>query len=235
MNKLVSILIIIFISISTFGQNLDGVYKNQNDSLSFLGSKVAFTLSDFSALSSQIVGEGTYQIINNYLIIDAGDYSGDKTRFKSQDSESKEESIINIVGISGYVFPGVLIEFLSSSNKVIDRAITDENGKAIHPINEKIKTIRVSNMGYNGIDIESKTGIDYSIVMAKNNIIQNQTLVLEIKEHNNDSILIRLLSENFKPGKNQEKDLERLLKIADKRNILSKRLTKEYVSQFYKQ
>ena len=230
-----SILIIIFISISTFGQELDGVYKNQNDSLSFSGNKVVFTLSDFSALSSQIVGEGTYQTVDNYIIIEAGAYSGDKTRFKTQNSETQEESIINIVGISGYVFPGVLIEFLSSSNKIIDQAITDENGKATHPANEKIKTIRVSNMGYNGIEIESKIGVDYSITMAKNNIIQNQTLVLELIGHNNDSVSVRLLSDNFKPGKSQEKALERLLKQANKRNILSKKLTKEYVSQFYRQ
>lgn len=235
MNKLVSILITIFISISTFGQDLNGVYKNQKDSLSFSYNKVIFSLSDFSALSSQVVGEGTFQIINNYLIIDTGEYSGDKTRFKTQNSEKQEESIINIVGTSGYVFPGVLVEFLSSSNKIIDRAITDENGKATQPINEKIKTIRVSNMGYNAIEIESKTGIDYSIVLAKNNVIQNQTLVLEIKEYNNDYIIVRLLSEDFKPGKSPEKALGKLLKIADKRNILSKRLTKEYVSQFYKQ
>lgn len=234
MNKLTSILILILTSTSSiFGQQFTGNYKNRNDSLFFSNNKVTFCLSDFSALSSQIVGEGTYEYVDQYLIINTGEYSGTKSKYGKNKAATENTPNIKVSTSDGYSFQGVLIEFLSNSNKVISQAITDNEGNATQPINDKIAKIRASSMGYNGIEFECNKDVDYSIVMAKNNVIQNQIVVLELIEEDEGAISVRLLSDNLKAGKNINKELEKAYRKTEKLNILRKRLTKEYISEFY--
>lgn len=217
----------------SFAQSFEGSYKYNNDSIMFSNDKVIFNLSDFGALSSQIVGEGTYQYTDRYLIIDTKEYSGNKSSLKKQPSSTTDTINIVINGIDGYAFSGVLVEFLSKSNKVLDRKVTNDYGKVEYINNDKIKGIRVSHMGYNNLETDIDNNTDISVILAKNNVIQNQTVVIELIEDDEQSIQVRLLSDKFIPGKNIDKDLEKLLKKANKANILSKRLKKEYVSVFY--
>ena len=233
MNRLISLIFIISLSLSSYSQHFEGIYKNKSDSLSFSNNTVTFCLSDFSALSTQIVGEGTYEFTDNYLIINTDEYSGNKTKLEKSKAANEGQSIFKVLSTEGYTMQGILIEFLSSSNKVISQAITDNEGQAKFPDNDKIVKVKISSMGYNGIEFDSDTDYDYSVVMVKNNIIQNQTVVLELVNEDENSLSVRLLSDNFKDGKNRSKDLEKLYKKAEKLNVLGKRLTKEYISEFY--
>lgn len=236
MNKLMSSFFILFITISVYGQELQGCYINNNDSLSFTNNKVVFSLSDFGALSTRIVGEGTYKYNDKFLLINTEEYSGNKSTYKMHESSKNEEQAITVFSLDGYPFKGVLIEFLSASNKVLGQSLTDDNGKATHPSNDKIKKIRVTSMGYDGIDFENKRGNDFSIVLAKNTVIEKQTVVLELthsESEDEEALSVRLLSDNFDDDKNLDKALNKLQKRADKSNMLSKKLTKEYISEFY--
>ncbi len=237
MNKsIINHILLFFLLIATtpvIAQSFNGCYKNNNDSISFSNNKVIFNLSDFGALSTQIVGEGSYKYIDHYLIIQTEDYSGDKSSLTKGKFDDPNIISVTVESVQGYPFSGALIEFLSKSKKTIGRKISDDEGKVEHPNDSKIKSIKVSNMGYNSIQSEIGTDTDISIVLAKNNVIQNQIVIIELIEEDEESISIRLLSDDFIAGKNLNKDLSKLKKRAEKSNILSKRLKKEYISVFY--
>lgn len=226
-------LILLFLVTPLFAQQFEGSYKYNNDSICFTGDKVIFNLSDFSALQSQIVGEGTYTYDDNFLIINTGDYSGNKSSFSKQELESEEQASLSVKGIEGYPFSGALVEYLSKSGKPIKSSISNEEGLAEFNINDKIKTIKVSHLGYNDIIFDYDPKANFEVILAKHNVIQNQTVIIELKEESDEEIVVRLLTENFVKGKSKEKALDKELKRANKANVLSKRLKKEYVSTFY--
>lgn len=234
MTKKIILLLLIFpFALSTFGTELEGTYKNENDSICFSDGKLTFSLSGYSALSTNIVGEGKYIVNDKYLIIDTYEYSGVKSSIKSSSKESKDSISIYIAGYDGYNLPGVLVEFLSSSNKSIDHAISDDTGIINKPFNEKVENVKISLMGYNGLSFKYDTSLDYRIVLAKNKVLENQTILFEIEIDDEDSIKLTLLSENFNAGRDIDKSLEKAYKKAKKTNSLGKRFKKEYVSVFY--
>lgn len=226
-------ILILLISIPTFGQQLEGCYKNKSDSLSFSNNNVIFNISDFGALTTQIVGEGTYEFEDNFLIVKTGKYSGNKSQYKELESTSKDSINISVKDINSYPKSGVLVEFLSKSNKLIDNAITNETGKVKKPINNKIEKISISHMGYDNINIDCDGTKDYSIILIENTVIEDKTIVMEVITEDSETISVKLISHSFNPGKNMDKSLAKIQKEAKKSNILSKRFKKEYVSMFY--
>ncbi|MDO5665477.1 MAG: hypothetical protein Q4G63_09505 [Bacteroidia bacterium] len=229
MKKYFIVLIFSLISFPILSQDFNGNYKDKTDSLSFSNGKVIFNVSGFGALFTQMVGEGEYEYFDDYLLINASDYSGKKSIFESIDSSKKDTIVVKIVDSENYSIQGALTEFLSESDKVIRGNITNNQGKSIQAKDHKIKKIKVSNLGYDDIVFNVVQGKNFLVKLAKNNVIENQTVAFKVKHEDEETISIILLSDNFNPGKDRIKSLEKLYKKAQKGNVLSKRLKKEYI------
>lgn len=229
MKKYFTALILLSAWASVASQNLDGKYRNGGDSLCFSNGKAIFNLSGFGALSIPMAGEGEYEHSGNYLLVNAGEYSGQKSRFEPTDPSKRDTIVVKVIDSDNYSVRGVLVEFLSESDKTVRVGITDERGRAEQPYNPKIKRIKISGLGYQEVVFGAEKGKDFLVKLVKCNIIENRTVVFKISEEENETLSVVLLSDRFEPGKDRAKSLRKLDKKAQKNNILPKRLKKEYI------
>ena len=232
MKKYFTVLIFLSASLSLLSQDFDGNYKDKTDSLSFSGEKVLFSLSGFGALFTRMVGEGEYEYVEDYLLVNTSDYPGEKSVFEPVNGSKKDSIVIKVVGPDNYPVQGALTEFLSESNKVIRWNITDDQGRSQQPGDQKIKRIKVTNLGYDDIVFDVDQGKDFLVKLARNNVIENQTVAFKVKSEDEETLSIILLSDNFEPGKDKMKSLEKLDKKTEKSNVLAKRLKKEYIPAY---
>lgn len=232
MKKYFAIVIFLSISFSLLSQEFEGNYKDKTDSLSFSNGKVIFNVSGFGALFTRMVGEGEYEYFDDYLLVNTSDYSGEKSVFEPIDGSKKDTIVVKVVDLNNYSIQGVLTEFLSESDKTIKGGVTNDQGKSQHTYDQKIKKIKASNLGYDDIVFDVVQGKDFLVKLAKNNVIENQTVAFKVKNDDEETISIILLSDNFEPGKDKMKSLEKLDKKVQKSNVLPKRLKKEYISVY---
>lgn len=229
MKKYFTILIFLSVSFALMSQGFEGNYKDKTDSLTFFNGKAIFNLSGFGALFTRMVGEGEYEYFDNYLLVNTSDYSGEKSVFEPIDGSKKDTMVVKVVGLDNYPIQGALTEFLSESDKVIRGVVTNDRGKSEQFSEPKVKKVKVSNLGYNDIIFNVVRGKDFFVKLAKNNVIEHQTVVFKVQNEDEETLSIILLSDNFNPGKDKMKSLEKLDKKAQKSNVLAKRLKKEYI------
>lgn len=232
MKKYFTVLILLSLSLSLLSQDFDGNYKDKTDSFSFSNGQALFSLSGFGALFTRMVGEGKYEYVDNYLLVHTSGYPGEKSVFESINGTKKDSILVKVVGPDNYPVQGALTEFLSESNKIIRGNITDDLGKSQHPKDQKIKRIKVTNLGYDDVAFEVEQGKDFLVKLARNNVIENQTVAFKVKREDEETLSIILLSDNFDPGKDKIKSLEKLDKKTQKNNVLAKRLKKEYIPAY---
>ncbi len=218
MKRYFAVLFFLSGSFILLSQDFEGNYKDRTDS--------------FGALFTQMVGEGEYEYFNDYLLVNTSDYSGEKSVSEPINGSKKDSVVVKVVDPDNYSVQGALTEFLSESNKVIRGIITDDQGKSQHPNDQKIKKVKVTNLGYDDIVFDVVQGKDFLVKLAKNNVIENQTVAFKVKSEDEETLSILLLSDNFDPGKDKMKSLEKLDKKAQKKNVLTKRLKKEYISTY---
>lgn len=232
MKKHFAILLFLSISLTLLSQDFDGNYKDKTDSLSFSNGKVAFNISGFGALFTRMVGEGEYEYFDDYLLVNTSDYSGEKSVFEPIDGSKKDTIVVKVVDLNNYPIQGALTEFLSESDKVIRGNVTNDQGKSQQFKDQKIRKIKATNLGYDDIIFDVTEGKDFLVKLAKNNVIENQTVAFKVKNEDEETLSIILLSDDFDPGKDKMKSLEKLDKKIQKSNILSKRLRKEYIPTY---
>lgn len=237
MMKQTTILLLLFVlTLQVSAQSLDGCYRHQNDSISFIDDKATFSISGFGALTTTMVGEGTFEVIDDFLLIHTNEYSGEKTITHSFDGNVEDTVRLHITTIENYPVKGAMVDFLNAKNRLVTRAVSDDNGwvnleKKPKQI-KRIAKIKVSNLGYSNAVIDFNSSSDYQIKLAKNNVIENQTVAFEIEDMDVASVSIILIEENFNAGKDRMKSLQRLSKQTKKRNRLGKIFRKEYDGMF---
>lgn len=227
---------LLVLSASLFSQDLEGNYKNQSDSLLFSNGKVIFNISGFGALFTTMVGEGDYERIENWLLINTGEYSGEKTTHQSMNGNSRDSIAIQITSIENYPIGGAMAEFTTKSGKVAQRLIAAEDGKIHVPRNSKwmknVAKVRISQLGYDEIAFDCTGNRDHLVKLVKNNVVENKTIVFNVQEEEDETLAITLLSMDFAAGKDRVKSLQKIGEKAKKKNVLSKRYKKEYVPYF---
>jgi hypothetical protein len=229
MKKYFAILIFLSVSFILCSQDFDGNYKDKTDSLTFSNGKVIFNVSGFGALFTRMVGEGGYEYFDDYLLVNTSEYSGEKSTFEPINGSKKDTIVVKVVSLDNYPIQGALTEFLSASNKVIKGNITNDKGKSQHIKDQKIRKIKVTNLGYDDIIFDVVQGKDFLVRLAENNVIENQTVAFKVKNEDEETISIILLTDDFDPGKDKMKSLEKHDKKVQKSNVLAKRLKKEYI------
>lgn len=207
----------------------DGTYKNGLDSLAFIDGKATFRITGFAGLSTAQVGEGSFEQINNFLLIETSDYSGPKSAYQAVEGSRKDSCLVKVVGTHNHPLQDILIEACTNSGKILEGKVTGNDGQIYIRNNDKVEKIAVSAMGYDDITVDYTPGKDYLITLAENEIIEHSTVVFSIRTVDDETISLLLLTDDFKEGKNRQGDLQKLEKKTRKRNLLEKRLKKVYV------
>ena len=228
MKKIILLPAILFNVLLIEAQTLNGTYKSGTDSLLFSNEHITFRISGFGGLSSTLVGEGTYEIVDNYIIVHTDEYSGMKSNFKELAGSKNDTCVVKVVAASNYPLNGILIESKNKSGKTITAGVTANDGKVYLIDNGKITKISASAMGYNSIAFDNNTGSDYLISLADNDVIEEKTAVFRFNEIDEETISIILLTDNFNNNKKREDELKKLEKRARKSNRLDKRYKKEF-------
>jgi hypothetical protein len=212
-----------------FAQQKDATYLNGSDSLAFSNGKAIFSITGFAGLSTAQVGEGSYEELNHYLLVNTTEYSGEKSTYQATESSLKDSCKVKVVATNNYALPKILIEALTQSDKLIASKITGDDGEVMFPHNPKIGKIKISALGYDPLTIPYTAGLEYLVKMSKNNIIEQSTVVFYIETVDEETISLLLLTDDFRAGKNKLVELQKLEKKVRKRNLLEKRMKKVYV------
>lgn len=228
MNKTAFTLQFLFIALSAFSQTFEGNYFEGNDVLKFNNNRIYFDIEEMGSISNS-VGEGTYEIVEDYLIVSAEEFSGEKTTMQALNASKKDTIVIKVTNHSNYPIQGVLVESQNAKGKTLMSGTTGNDGRILFLPGSKISKFSVFNMGSAGLTFDYKPGSDFIVKMAERVVVENKTAVFKIKEVDEETISVLLLSTDFNPGKDQLKALKKLDARAEKRNFLPKRLKKEYV------
>lgn len=225
----------LILTLSLCAQQKEATYKNGTDSLAFINDKVVFSITGFAGLSTTQAGEGSYEQIDNYLLISTSEFSGPKSACRVVEGSVKDSCMVKVTGVNNYPLPHILVEAHSNSGKVLNGKVTGDDGTVWFPRTDKHSKTAVSAMGYDAITIDHTQGKDYLVTLTENDIIEHSTVVFSIRTLDDETISLLMLSDDFKEGKNRMADLQKLEKKVRKRNLLEKRLKKVYVPYARKQ
>lgn len=218
---------LLLLSFSVNAQQPEGTFTNGEDSIVFNNNNVKFKITGFAGLSSAQVGEGQYEIIDDFMLIHTGDYSGNKSVYEELDGSKSDTCVVNVISYSGYPLPGILVESKNKSGKTTGAQVSGNNGKILLINLDKTVGISASGMGYNPISFNYTPGKDYQVKIAENDIIENRTIVLRYNKIDDESVTFLLLSDDFDSSKNIEKGLAKIEKRARRSNVLPKLYTRE--------
>ena len=228
MKNIILLTAILFNVLLIEAQTWNGTYRSGTDSLLFSNEHLTFRISGFGGLSSAQVGEGTYETVDNYMIVHTDEYSGMKSNYKELPNSKNDTCVVKIVAANNYAVSGILVESKNKSNKTITAGVTDNAGVVYLTDNEKCTKISASAMGYNSLEFEYKAGSDYLVSLVEDDVIEEKIVVFRFNEIDEETISILLLTDNFNNGKKRENELLKLEKRARKNNRLDKRYKKEY-------
>lgn len=209
-------------------QSISGMFKNGTDSLVFNGDRVTFSVSGFSGLSTTQVGSGTYEQVENFLIIQTDDYPGEKSRYERLDAAKNDTCMIRVAGSNGYSIQGILAEPNTSSRRNPAGRVTGSDGRIFLTDTDKIETIRVSGMGYHNVIIDYEPNSDYLVTLINNEVIENRTVVFQFEKVDDETLSLLLLTDDFDVSKKRDRELKNLEKRARRSNRIDKRFKKEY-------
>ena len=213
-------------------QQIDGTFTANNDSIIFSDDHVRFRLTGFAGLHNVQVGEGTFEIVDNFLIIRATDYSGAKTTVEAVPGTSEEAIIVSVVCEQGFAVQGIFIESIGSGRRGtgrINALSTNSFGRVYLPKNEYIRQINVSGMGFDNIAFDHTPGNDHRVTIARNMVLENITIAFRFNQIDEETISILLLSTDFEEGRNRDRALERLNRRAERNNRIERRMRKVFV------
>lgn len=228
MRKYLLLASVVLFQISLFAQLPDSKYENGDDSLVFSNSSLLFRVSGFGGLTNARAGEGRYEIIDDFLLVHTSDYSGEKTIFQEIESTMPDTSAVRVVCRENFPVRGVLIKSKNKSGKTIDAQVTDDDGRIFLKNLAKITSIEVSAMGYHSILFDYNIGKHYLITIAKDDIIENRSVLFKLEMIDDSNISLLLLTDNFNNEKNRDTELKKHDKRATKSNIVPKRYSKRF-------
>jgi len=199
-------MIIIFMA-DTSAQQFNGRYFDNEDYLFFENDSVKFDIHSDGGLTCQLRGIGKYEIIDEFLLIYAGEYNQSKSLFTTSEKDEKRSKIF-VRAENGDLIPFANVAYLDKQDKIFGGGVTDFGGVCIIENPEKIVKIRVSFLCYNSLMIDFKGNLDYHVILANGLILENQVLVFKIIDMEMNRINLTLLTFNF--NRNIVKSLKRL-------------------------
>ena len=190
-------LLTLLLSISVSAQEISGTYLEGTDSITFINDRVAFSVKGNDGLGVVFVGEGTYELMDGFILIHTEDYSGTKTRIATAPSEKKDTIQLQIFDENGYSIKGVRAEFLNKKNKPVGLSVTNEHGVILHETNPKITGIKVVDLLYDKATFDYNANTDYTVHLVKNRVLEDKTVVFKLIDQSDEKLTLKLLSADF--------------------------------------
>ena len=213
--KLTVILFISFLFIQTgLSQNPEGNYICYSQFIKFDKQKVEFDIYH-GCLAQRLRGQGTYEILDNYLLINTGDFNNQSQRSFCISSSTSNDSILFLIksAIDGDFIPIAHVQFLDINNNEIGGFRSDRTGSKLLPNKMDINKIRVSSAFYEPLIFDYEPYSNIYVTLECQSIIEKSTVVFRICSSSENTLQLSLLTTNFARGKNTLKSLYKLDKI----------------------
>ncbi len=195
--KILIALIAISFSITLSAQDFKGTYNEGADTITFDNNRVSFTIKSNDGVGVIFVGEGTYEMIDDFLLINTEGYTGLKTKIEMEPSERKDTIKIQFFDENGFSIRGVRAEFLNKSGKTIALEMSDEHGIVLHKGDPKIVSIKASDLLYDKTEFDCAKDTDFTVHLVKNRILENKTVVFKLIDRTESQLTMKLLSTDF--------------------------------------
>ncbi len=212
--KILIILATVLSLLSLNAQEISGTYFEGPDSLVFNDNHVIFSVRGNDGLGVVFVGQGTYEIKNDFIVINTETYNGTKTKIDTASAEKKDTIQVQLFNEDGYSIQGVRAEFLNRKNKPINLSISDDHGIVLHKSDPRITAIRVSDLLYDKAMFDYEAGTDYTVHLVKNRVLEDKTVIFKLENIADSKLTVKLLSTDFKKSNPSVSQLKRL----DKKN-----------------
>ena len=208
--KVLIILITILFSLTLNAQEISGTYFEGPDSLSFNEDHVKFSVRGNDGLGVMFTGEGTYEIIEDYIVINTEDYSGKKTKIETKPAEKKDTTQLQLFNEDGFSIQGVRAELLNRKNKSMGLKISDDHGVVLFKSNPKTSAIKVSDLLYDKATFDYESDTDYTIHLVQSRVLEDKTVIFKLIESTEKELIVKLLSTDFNRDNPSTSQLNRL-------------------------
>ena len=195
--KILIALIAISFSITLSAQNIDGTYNEGTDTITFDNNRISFTIKSNDGLGMVFAGEGTYEILDDFILINTEEYSGLKTKIEMKPSEKKDTIQIQFFDEKGYSIKGVRAEFLNKAGKTVSLNISNDNGIVVHKADPKIVSIKASDLLYDKTIFDCADDTDYTVHLVKNRVLEGKAVVFKLIDKTESQLTMKLLSTDF--------------------------------------
>ncbi len=224
--KILLTLATILLALTLNAQEISGTYFEGPDSISINNNHVKFSMRGNDGLGVVFTGEGTYEIIEDFIIINTATYSGKKTKIETNPAEKKDTIQLQLFNEDGFSIQGVRAEFLNRKNKTIDLKISDDHGIVFYKSNPRIAAIKVSDLLYDKTTFDYEANTDYTVHLVKNRVLEDKIVIFKLEDRTDTVLTVRLLSTDFNRSNPSTSHLRKLEKkteaIIDRARLFEK-------------
>ncbi|MCB0515824.1 MAG: carboxypeptidase-like regulatory domain-containing protein [Chitinophagales bacterium] len=210
----------------TFSQELAGKYLDNTDYIEFNKGTANFIISNNGGLYTDLSGNGKYNIIDNFLLIETDAYKGHNSH-SAKTKKANNLSQITVVDANDKPIMGVSLILTDYTDHFLFGTTTNEHGQALIENSENDNQLNLSFVGYDSYTIDYASDFDYKIVLMDYEVMENNMVVFKINSMNRDSLNLTLLSTDFKPKGLIKKDLTKLERKSRRYKYRERVLTKE--------
>ena len=224
--KILLTLATVLLALTLNAQEISGTYFEGPDSISINNNHVKFSMRGNDGLGVVFTGEGTYEIIEDFIIINTATYSGKKTKIETNPAEKKDTIQLQLFNEDGFSIQGVRAEFLNRKNKTIDLKISDDHGIVFYKSNPRIAAIKVSDLLYDKTTFDYEANTDYTVHLVKNRVLEDKIVIFKLEDRTDTVLTVRLLSTDFNRSNPSTSHLRKLEKkteaIIDRARLFEK-------------
>lgn len=210
--KILLTLATVLFALTLNAQEINGTYYEGPDSISFNNNRVIFSVRGNDGLGVVFTAEGTYEIMDDFILINTETYSGAKTKIETATAEKKDTIQLQLFNEDGFSIKGIRAEFLNSKGSPIALSTSDEHGKIFYRIDPKITAIKVSDLLYDKAIFDYEAGTDYTVHLVKNRVLEDKIVIFKLEDRTDTKLTMKLLSTDFNrnnPSASQLKKLEK--------------------------
>ncbi len=178
-------------------QEINGTYYEGPDSISFDDNRVKFSVRGNDALGVVFIGEGTYEILDDFVLINTAEYNGAKTKIETKPAVKNDTIQLQLFNENGYSIKGVRAEFLNKKEHPIGLGISNENGIVLYKFDSKITGIRVADLLYDKATFNYVADTDYTIHLVKNRVLEDKIVIFKLVDKTDMRLTMKLLSTDF--------------------------------------
>ena len=210
-------------TLSLFAQQPEGTFRTDTDSIVFSDNNIYFSVRGFAGLNVVQVGEGTFEVVDNFIIVNASDFSGARTTMEEQPSENNEQITVQIFDNQGFFVQGIFVESRDARGRSIERRLTNNHGIVHLARSGNVRSICISSMGHDNISFDYASGSDFRVVIVQHEVIENTTAVFRFNRIDDEQLSLLLLTTDFQEGRNRIRALQQLDNRAQRNNRMERR------------